>query len=121
MTFIYCGYGYGHAWIFASRKKSFLDPYKGGNESFFKVTGGLKETVTDNAAQVSLLNEIDQTINNWKIKATQPAINLRRKIGTAKTIDDIADLVGEARGKKYFDGFCNIMGEFMAKETGLME
>ena len=77
--------------------------------------------MADNAAQVSLLNETDQTIKDWKTKLTQPAINLRRKVGTAKTMDDIADLVVEARGKKYFDGFCNIMGEFMAKETGLME
>ena len=80
----------------------------------------MNETVADNAAQVSLLNEIDQTINDWKTKITQ-TINLRRKIDTAKTIDDIADLVGEARDKKYFDGFCNIMGEFMAEETELME
>ena len=102
-------------------KESFLDQYKGDNESFFKITGGLKETVADNTAQVSLLNEIDQTINDWKTKVTQLAINLRRKVGTAKTMDDIADLVVEARGKKYFDGFCNIMGEFTAEETGLME
>ena len=36
-------------------------------------------------------------------------------------MDYIADLVVETRGKKYFDGFYNIMGEFMAEETGLME
>ena len=36
-------------------------------------------------------------------------------------MDDIADLVGKASCKKYFYGFQNIMGEFMAKERGLME
>ena len=36
-------------------------------------------------------------------------------------MDDIADLVGKASGKKYSYGFHNIMGEFMVKETGLME
>ena len=36
-------------------------------------------------------------------------------------MDDIADLVGKASGKKYFYDFHNIMGEFMVKETGLME
>ena len=55
--------------------------------------------MADNAAQVSLLNETDETIKDWKTKVTQPAINLRRKVGTAKTMDDIADLVVEARGK----------------------
>ena len=38
-----------------------------------------------------------------------------------KTIDDIADLVGKPSGEKYFYDFHNIMGEFMVKETGLME
>jgi methyl-accepting chemotaxis protein len=36
-------------------------------------------------------------------------------------MDDIADLVGKAGSKKYFYGFRNIIGEFMVKETGLME
>jgi|TARA_B110000483_G_scaffold201224_1_gene242125 hypothetical protein len=47
-----------------------LDPYKSGNENFFKLTGSLKETVAENAAQFSLLNEINQTINDYKTKST---------------------------------------------------
>ena len=41
-----------------------------GVENFFKLTGCLKETVADNAAQFSLLNEINQTINDYKTKST---------------------------------------------------
>jgi hypothetical protein len=36
-------------------------------------------------------------------------------------MDDIADLVGKEKKKKYFYGFHNIIGEFMVKEKGLME
>jgi signal transduction histidine kinase/ActR/RegA family two-component response regulator len=36
-------------------------------------------------------------------------------------MDDMADLIGEARGKKYFDRFRALMGEFSAEETDLME
>ena len=35
-------------------------------------------------------------------------------------MDDMADLIGEARGKKYFDGFRQIMADFSAEEQGLM-
>ena len=101
--------------------EEFLEPYTGGNSSFFKITSGLKETVSDNNAQVTLLSEIDTNINEWKTNVTEPTIKLRRAIGSAKTMDDMADLVGEARGKKYFDGFRGIMADFMAEETALME
>ncbi|MBF0368883.1 MAG: CHASE3 domain-containing protein [Magnetococcales bacterium] len=102
-------------------KEGFLDPYKGGSEKFFRLTADLKQTVSDNSAQVQLLNEIEQTIRDWKSNVTEPTIELRRKIGNAKTMDDMADLVGEARGKVYFDKFRQIMTDFKAEEASLME
>ena len=48
-------------------------------------------------------------------------IELRRKIGNAKTMDDMADLVGEARGKQYFDKFRNQIATFVEREDVLME
>lgn len=77
--------------------------------------------MSDNPAQVKLLGEIGQTIADWQTEVTEPTIALRRKIGDAKTMDDMADLVGEARGKQYFDGFRQLMAEFSAEEQGLME
>ena len=35
-------------------------------------------------------------------------------------MDDMADLIGEARGKQYFDGFRQLMADFEAEERGLM-
>ena len=64
--------------------EEFLEPYTGGNSSFFKITSGLKETVSDNNAQVTLLSEIDTNINEWKTNVTEPTIKLRRAIGSAK-------------------------------------
>ncbi len=101
-------------------KEEFLAPYNGGSERFFKLTGEMKETVSDNPAQVQLVQEIEQTIRGWKQKVTEPTIQLRRDIGDAKTMDDMADLVGEARGKQYFDKFRQIMADFSAEEIGLM-
>jgi methyl-accepting chemotaxis protein len=100
---------------------AFLALYTDGSERFFELASSLSETMNDNPAQVALLSETQATITEWKEKVTEPAIALRRQIGNAKTMDDMADLIGEARGKKYFDRFRTLMGEFSAEETALME
>lgn len=43
-------------------------------------------------------------------------LKLRREIGNSITMDDMADLVGEARGKTYFDKFRNQIAEFKDAE-----
>ena len=101
-------------------KEDFLDPYNNGRATFHKLVDGLMETVSDNPAQVELLKEIDTTIHDWEVNVTKPTIDLRRQIGDAKTMDDMADLVGEARGKVYFDKFRQIIGDFQAEEEELM-
>ena len=102
-------------------REEFLEPYKGGATRFDNLVKELRETVSDNAAQVTLLDEIKQNIDGWQKDVTEPMIALRNKIGDAKTMDDMADLVGEARGKQYFDKFRELMAEFKAEEQALME
>lgn len=102
-------------------KESFLDPYKIGSKKFFELTASLKQMVSDNPAQVQIINEIEGTIRAWRSNVTEPTITLRRKIGDSKTMDDMADLVGEARGKVYFDKFRGIMADFKSEEASLME
>jgi len=102
-------------------QEAFLAPYTDGSSRFFELAGSLSETVSDNPAQVKLLAETQALIKDWTIKVTEPAIALRRQIGDAKTMDDMADLIGEARGKKYFDQFRKLMGEFSGEETVLIE
>ena len=102
-------------------KEDFLAPYTSGRERFYEQIADLRETVNDNPAQVQLLNETEQTITEWQEVVTEPTIQLRRDIGDAKTMDDMADLIGEAQGKVYFDRFRGLMAEFVAEERGLME
>nr|CRH04483.1 putative Methyl-accepting chemotaxis protein [Candidatus Magnetococcus massalia] len=101
-------------------KEVFLTPYNQGNQRFFQLSGSLKQTVSDNPAQVQLLQGIESTISDWKKEVTEPTIALRTRIGDAKTMDDMADLVGEARGKVFFDKFRGIMAAFQAEEQKLM-
>jgi len=102
-------------------KEGFLAPYNQGYDQFSKLIAKLKTTVSDNPAQVQLLDQVSKTIVSWEADVTKPMIDLRRKIGDAATMDDLADLIGEAKGKKYFDKFRQVMGEFEAEELNLME
>ncbi|MCP4048767.1 MAG: HAMP domain-containing protein [Gammaproteobacteria bacterium] len=102
-------------------EEAFLDPYNAGVNSFAANVNSLSKTVSDNPAQVELLGQIRNTINDWRGKVVEPTIDLRRKIGNAKTMDDMADLIGEARGKKYFDQFRGLMAKFQSIEQDLMK
>lgn len=100
--------------------EKFLAPYNKGVASFDSKVTSLSKTVDDNPAQVELLGQIKNTIGQWRGKVVEPILNLRRNIGNSKTMDDMADLIGEARGKKYFDQFREIMTNFQSAEQDLM-
>ncbi len=102
-------------------KEEFLGPYKGGKASFNSLTDQLKQIVSDNPAQVQLIDQIKTTINDWQTNATEPAIALRREIGEAKSMNDMADLVAQAKGKKYFDKFRDQVHTFINREAVLMK
>ncbi|SDT89542.1 methyl-accepting chemotaxis protein [Stappia sp. ES.058] len=100
-------------------KEAFLEPYVGGSARFAELTSALRETVSDNPPQVALLREVETTIANWRNEVVEPMIALRREIGDAPTMDDMARRVGEARGKVYFDRFRKLMADFSAEEEAL--
>ncbi|NGZ07713.1 MAG: hypothetical protein G8237_15340 [Magnetococcales bacterium] len=101
-------------------KDEFLDPYNNGSKKFFEWISSLKKEVNDNPAQVQLLGEMESTIQTWQKEVVEVEIAMRRKIGQAKTMDDMARLVGEGRGKQYFDKFRQIMADFSNEESELM-
>ena len=101
-------------------KDEFLAPYNNGKNIFSQLIDELSLTVNDNPAQVRLLNEMSQTINDWRTEVVEVQIALRRDIGNAKTMDDMADEVGEAKGKVYFDKFRGQIKLFKDRERTLM-
>jgi len=102
-------------------KPDFLEPYNNGEEHFIKLTNELKSTVSDNPAQVQLLEDISKTIDKWKYDITEPAIALRHKIVEAKSMNDIAKVIQKAEGKKYFDKFRSQITTFIDREKVLLE
>ena len=101
-------------------KEDFLDPYKGGEKATYKQISSLKQTVNDNPKQVTRLAEVEETLKSWQANVTEPNIALRRQIGDADTMNDMADLVGEARGKVYFDKFREQITTFVGRESELL-
>ncbi len=97
-------------------QEQYLQPYHEGSQSFEVSVQSLKKTLSDNTEHVALLTAANGTIREWQAKVVEPQIVLRRKIGNAKTMDDMADLVAERRGKNYFDRFRNLISEFNAVE-----
>ncbi|MEM8625861.1 MAG: CHASE3 domain-containing protein [Pseudomonadota bacterium] len=99
---------------------AFLEPYEAGLASFSDRVDALAQTVSDNPQQVALLDEVRDVIDNWNTETVGPILALRREIGDAATMDNMADLVGEARGKAFFDAFRATMADFAAVEEALM-
>jgi methyl-accepting chemotaxis protein len=108
-------------------KEEFLEPYNAGEETLYQSLTELQETVSDNPPQVERLKQAEQTMRDWQANITEPMIEMRRNIadfrpinGSYKTMDDVARIVGEARGKQYFDKFRQIMKDFHSEEARLI-
>ncbi|MEP4189457.1 MAG: methyl-accepting chemotaxis protein, partial [Sneathiella sp.] len=103
-----------------SGRDDFLTPFKAGNVAFDKAVKKLLESVSEDEAQTGLLNEAIKTVDGWKQEVSEVNIALRARIGDAKTMDDMADLVAEARGQKYFSEFRSVMANFRQVEKDQM-
>ncbi|MBY6068019.1 CHASE3 domain-containing protein [Leisingera aquaemixtae] len=100
--------------------RAFLDPYMEGNERFNEVMADLREAFTDKLMQTNRLNAVAEIIGNWRNDVVVPMLQLRRVIGSAATMDDMADLVAEGQGKAYFDSFRGTMAALQAAGTEAM-
>ncbi len=102
-------------------EEAFLDPYKNGEVYAYQHIAALQETVSDNPKQVARLQAVEETLREWQANITEPMIAMRREVGKSTTMDSVASLVAEARGKVYFDKFRGLMSDFKAEEAALME
>jgi methyl-accepting chemotaxis protein len=101
-------------------KEEFLEPYNSGIERFYTLIDELLNTVSDNPAQVTLLSETKENISQWQMNITETNIAFRKQVGNTNTMNDVAELVGQAKGKQYFDKFRQQMATFKEREEVLM-
>ncbi|TLP57497.1 response regulator [Parasedimentitalea maritima] len=99
----------------------FLEPYQTGRDVFDQFVNELAVAVSNNRTHVIRVKEIQRLNARWRTEIVEPAMELRQQIGTAKTMDDMADLVGEARGQMLFDQFREIMSAFTTEEARLLD
>lgn len=103
-----------------SGRDEFLAPYEGGDARLEGLIQTLQQRVNENPAQVSILDEMDQTIDTWQQEVASPFIALRREIGDAETMDDMARLVAQATGKQAFSRVRAILSTIQAEENEVL-
>ncbi len=100
---------------------SFLEPYQNGAEEFDQIIVELEAAVHDQPVQLERLMEIKTIISGWRTDVVDEDLALRREVGDAKTMDDMADFVAQGRGKVYFDAFHRQMTEIQDAERTQVE
>ncbi|MFW8596244.1 CHASE3 domain-containing protein [Cribrihabitans neustonicus] len=98
----------------------FLRAYVDSSIKFDGLLAKLKSALGDNLLQVNRLNNMTSIVGKWRNEVAAPAMQMRRRIGDAATMDDMADFVAEGRGKQYFDAFRAALGKFRSAEADLM-
>jgi len=99
---------------------NFLDPYRNGRAEFDKNVTELKQTVSDNPAQVERLEKLVDVHDKWLEQVTEPMIQLRKDVNAGEVT--MLYLIGEQqkeKGKQYMDGMRAIVNEFVGLEAGL--
>ena len=88
----------------------FLEPYNNGKENFEKEISILKETVSDNPAQVQRLNAIEQLAKDWDSEIASPYIELRKRIKEGNEHRrEMFKLINSGIGKKNMDNIRNLI------------
>ena len=114
-------YGNRHAGLLLAGIDEFLQPYTAGTATFTNQVDTLLAVVANNDQQVQRLNQAKATISEWQRTVCQPMIKLRSEIAGAKTMDDMADLIAEAKGLEYFNAFLKKLDQFKENKEGLLD
>lgn len=87
-------------------KDEFLEPYNAGTKTFDSTIRALKNTVSDNPAQVQRLQGIEKLKEDWLKEAAEPQITARREVVKGEEADRYFQKVSTRTvGKDMFDGF----------------
>jgi methyl-accepting chemotaxis protein len=101
-------------------EEAFLEPYHAGSQTFHAKITALIDTVSDNPPQQEVLRNAEQVIDEWITLVVERNIQMRRDIGSAKSMNDLGREIAKARGKEYFDTFRKQIDTFIEREEALM-
>ncbi|MBI5247959.1 MAG: methyl-accepting chemotaxis protein [Desulfomonile tiedjei] len=97
-----------------------LAAYNRGKENIDRLFPDLKNRLTS-AERLKLANEAQEIIEDWKKNTAIPAIALRREIGNAKDMNDMAALVIQANDTKHFGRFGDQVSAFVDVQKKAVE
>ena len=109
----------GRGYLLAGREE-FKEPFELGLKNFQAHVATLRDAIKDDAAQTSLLKDMEQQIISWRLNAMIPAITLREEIGDAPTMNDIAHMVGKSEGLVFFNRFRETLKAFTDEEAQIL-
>lgn len=104
-----------------SGRPNFLAPYTEGKENFERQLVELGYKLKVSPDQIASLEEVKSIMAEWHVAVAQPMLALREEIGDAKTMDDIRDLVAEARGVAYYTEVRQLMADLETDEQAFMD
>jgi methyl-accepting chemotaxis protein len=105
-----------------SGQESFLAPYLEGKKEAKTAFSELKNLLSDNPAQLSLLNRIEDNYQQWLQVVIEPAVTQRREAGDdpAKLLQVIA-FVSEGKGKIYIEKIRADLDDVMNVERSILK
>jgi CHASE3 domain sensor protein len=83
-------------------QETYLEPYEQGATETFATFDELYTTVSDEQHMIDRLTQAENTLRAWRTEVAEQAIALRREIGDAMTMNDMAAAVKMAKGKVFF-------------------
>ena len=87
-----------------SGEEEFLEPYNSGKSQFDELIGELKNTVSDNPAQVQRLQKVERLANDWRNNVAENIIEIRRQVRQGENLEgEIKLLIDSGIGKKRMD------------------
>ncbi|WP_157041448.1 methyl-accepting chemotaxis protein, partial [Roseobacter sp. MED193] len=97
-------------------QEQYLAPYENGVTETFAAFDELYVTVSDEPEMMERLTQAENILRAWQNGVAEQAIQLRRDIGDAMTMNDMAAEVRKAKGAEYFDAFRSEIESFIDEE-----
>ncbi|MBT9386538.1 CHASE3 domain-containing protein [Pseudooceanicola sp. CBS1P-1] len=102
-------------------QEAFLEPYHTGSERIGALFEDLGTLVAAEPGQVARLDQAAQIIRDWQSQVIARQIALRREIGDAETMNDIARMVAQDGSERYFEDFRTQVDQFLKNERARLE
>lgn len=99
----------------------FAEEFKRKQAAVTKEFQELKRSIADNPELSKMVAGAEELFNDWTKNTVSRGVGLRQKLSDGKDMDDMAALVAEKRGEKYFGRFRELMKSAIDAQQGILE